>query len=129
MAKVLLVEDDPLISRMYLKTFAVEGFEVQLAENGQQGLEKLVDFHPDIILLDVMMPEMNGLQMLQAVKADPATKAIPVIMLTNLAEVNTVEDATMGGAVKYIVKSDYDPADVADIVRSVLGIKKDAAPQ
>jgi len=129
MAKVLLVEDDPLISRMYLKTFAVEGFEVQLAENGQQGLEKLVDFHPDIILLDVMMPEMNGLQMLQAVKADPATKAIPVIMLTNLAEVNTVEDATMGGAVKYIVKSDYDPADVAGIVRDVLGIKKDATSQ
>ena len=126
MVKVLLVEDDPLISRMYVNTFTIEGFEVVLAENGQQGLEKLADFHPDIILLDIMMPEMNGLQMLQTLKADPATKPIPVIMLTNLAEVNTVDDATMGGAVKYIVKSDYDPADVADIVRSVLGIKKEA---
>ncbi len=127
MIKVLLVEDDPLISRMYLKVFTFEGFEVQLAENGQLGLDKLADFQPDIILLDVMMPVMNGLQMLERLKADPATKTIPVIMLTNLADANTAEDTASGGALRYIVKSTYDPSDIAAMVKDILGVQKEAS--
>jgi len=127
MIKVLLVEDDPLISRMYLKVFTFEGFEVQLAENGQLGLDKLADFQPDIILLDVMMPVMNGLQMLEKLKADPATKTIPVIMLTNLADANTAEDTASGGALRYIVKSTYDPGDIAAMVKDILGVQKEAS--
>ena len=127
MIKVLLVEDDPLISRMYLKVFTFEGFEVQLAENGQLGLDKLADFQPDIILLDVMMPVMNGLQMLERLKADPATKTIPVIMLTNLADANTAEDTASGEALRYIVKSTYDPGDIAAMVKDILGVQKEAS--
>lgn len=128
MAKVLLVEDDPLISRMYLKVFTFEGFEIQLAENGQLGLDKLKEFQADILLVDVMMPVMNGVEMLAALKLDPATRDIPVIMLTNLADARTAEATLKQGALKYIVKGDYNPMDIAAMVKEILGGKEAGAP-
>lgn len=122
MTKVLLVEDDPLMSRMYQRVFTFEGFEIQLAENGQVGLEKLRDFHPDIILADMMMPVMNGLDLLIQLKSNPATKAIPVIMLTNLADSKSAEELVAKGALQYVVKSAYSPAETVAIVRSALGL-------
>jgi DNA-binding response OmpR family regulator len=124
MARVLVVEDDPLISRMYLKVFTFESFEVQMAENGQVGLDKLKDFQPDIILIDVMMPVMNGVEMLTKLKNDPTTKDIPVIMLTNLSDVHTAESTTKLGALKYIVKGNYNPMDIAAMVREILNGKE-----
>lgn len=120
MAKVLIVEDDPLISRMYLKVFTFEGFDVQMVGNGREGLDKLKEFHPDILLIDVMMPIMNGVEMLASVKADPATRDIPVIMLTNLADARTADATIKQGALRYIVKSDYSPMDVAALVKDIL---------
>jgi DNA-binding response OmpR family regulator len=124
MAKVLLIEDDPLISRMYLKVFGFEGFDIQLAENGQLGLDKLKEFHADILLVDVMMPVMNGVEMLAELKLDPATRDIPVIMLTNLADTRTAEATLKQGALKYIVKGDYNPLDIANMVKEVLSGKE-----
>ncbi len=99
--KVLITEDDPLMSRMYQKIFTFEGYEVIMAGNGEEGLEKAKLEKPTIILLDVMMPKMNGLQMLEKLKLDPDTKKIPVIMLTNLAGEKDAENAMSKGAVKY----------------------------
>jgi DNA-binding response OmpR family regulator len=124
MAKVLLVEDDPLISRMYLKVFTFEGFEIQLAENGQLGLDKLKEFPADILLVDVMMPVMNGVEMLAALKLDPATRDIPVIMLTNLADTRMAEATLKQGALKYVVKGDYNPMDIAAMVKETLSGKE-----
>ena len=109
MTKVLVVEDDPLMSRMYLRVFTFEGFEIQLAENGQAGLDKLKDFHPDIILVDVMMPVMNGIETLDALKGNPATKKIPVIMLSSLGEEDIIHQALDKGAAAYLIKSDFAP--------------------
>jgi len=120
MAKVLIVEDDPLISRMYLKVFTFEGFDVQMVGNGREGLDKLKEFHPDMLLIDVMMPLMNGVEMLTSVKSDPATRDIPVIMLTNLADARTADATIKQGALRYIVKSDYNPMDVAALVKDIL---------
>jgi CheY-like chemotaxis protein len=120
MAKVLIVEDDPLISRMYLKVFTFEGFDIQMAGNGREGLDKLKEFHPDMLLIDVMMPIMNGVELLASVKADPATRDIPVIMLTNLADARTADATIKQGALRYIVKSDYNPMDVAALVKDIL---------
>jgi CheY-like chemotaxis protein len=108
---------------MYQRVFTFEGFEVQMAENGQVGLDKLVDFHPDIMLVDMMMPVMNGGDMLDRLKANPATQAIPVIMLTNLADPQATEDIMAKGALRYIVKSKYSPTETATIVREALGIQ------
>ena len=120
MAKILIVEDDPLMSRMYQKIFIFEGYEVELASNGEEGLEKARSMKPTAILLDVMMPKMNGMQVLEKLKLDPEMKAIPVVMLTNLAGQQDAENALAKGAVKYIVKSEYEPKQVANMVKEIL---------
>jgi twitching motility two-component system response regulator PilH len=120
MAKLLVVEDDPLMSRMYQKIFAFEGYEVESAGDGEEGLEKARSSKPTIILMDIMMPKMNGLQALDKLKADPETKAIPVIMLTNLAGQQDAEAALSKGAIKYIIKSEYEPKQVVSMVKEIL---------
>lgn len=128
-AKVLLVEDDQLIQRMYQKIFMFEGHDVVIASDGEDGLRKAQAEGPTIILLDIMMPKMNGIEVLSHLKADPVTKNIPVIMLSNLAGDRDVETALSKGAVKYIIKSEYDPKEVADMVNEVIaGYTRDAIP-
>jgi CheY-like chemotaxis protein len=129
MAKILVIEDDPLISRMYQKIFTFEKYDVEMAENGEVGLQKVKANKPTLILLDIMMPKMNGLQVLDTLKADPETKAIPVIMLTNLAGQQDAETALAKGAVKYIIKSEQEPKDVVNMVKEILaGYTRDQVP-
>jgi CheY-like chemotaxis protein len=120
MAKILIVEDDPLISRMYQKIFTFEGYEVEMAGNGEEGWEKIKANKPTIALLDIMMPKMNGLQLLEKLKLDPDTKSIPVVMLTNLAGIQDAEAALAKGAVKYIVKSEHEPQEITKMVKEIL---------
>ena len=130
MAKVLIVEDDPLMSRMYQKIFKFEGFEVDFALNGEEGLDKIRSIKPTLVLLDIMMPKMNGLQVLEKVKLDPATKAIPIVMLTNLAGTQDAEAALTKGAVKYIIKSENEPKQVVNMVKEILaGYTRNAVPE
>lgn len=118
------------MSRMYQKIFTFEKYDVEAAANGEEGMEKVRTVSPDLILLDVMMPKMNGLDMLKKLKADPETKKIPVIMLTNLAGEKDAETALSLGAVKYIIKSDQDPKQVATMVKEVLaGYTRDDLPE
>lgn len=124
MYKVLLVEDDPLMSRMYQRVFKLEDLELQVAGNGQAGLELLKTFRPDIMLVDIMMPMMNGVEMLGHLKADPATKDIPVIMLSNLSDLKTAEEAVTKGALRYFVKSKYDPTQIAAMLKEILSQPK-----
>lgn len=120
MIKVLIVEDDPLMSRMYQKIFTFEKYEVETAGDGEEALSKVTAVNPTIILLDVMMPKMNGLQVLEKLKADPATKNIPVIMLTNLAGQQDAETALSKGAIKYIIKSEHEPKEISDMVKEII---------
>ena len=120
MAKILIVEDDPLMSRMYQKIFTFEGYTVEMAVNGQECLDKARQNPPSLILLDVMMPVMNGLKTLEQLKSDPATKSIPVVMLTNLAGQQDAEAALSKGAVKYIIKSEHNPKEISDMVKEIL---------
>jgi len=129
MTKILIVEDDPLMSRMYQKIFKFEGFEVDFASNGEEGLDKIRTGKPTLVLLDIMMPKMNGLEVLDKVKIDPDTKDIPIIMLTNLAGTQDAEAALTKGAVKYIIKSEYEPKQVVNMVKEILaGYTRDAVP-
>lgn len=120
--KVLLIEDDQLIQRMYTKMFVYEKLEVETASDGKEGLAKAKSMNPKpaLILLDVMMPVMNGMEVLDKLRADKELKKIPVVMLTNLAGEGDIENALSKGAVKYIVKSEYDPKQVADMVKEVV---------
>lgn len=129
MTKILIVEDDPLMSRMYQKIFSFEGYDVVMAGDGEEGLEKIRELKPTLVLLDVMMPKLNGLQVLEKLKLDPETKAIPVVMLTNLAGQQDAETALAKGAVKYIVKSEHEPKEIANIVKEILaGYTRNSVP-
>lgn len=120
MAKILLIEDDKLMLRLYQKAFAFEDYEVETAINGEEGLAKVKSGDPNLILLDIMMPKMHGLEVLDRLKADPETKDIPVVILTNLAGEEDAETAMAKGAVKYIIKSEHKPKEVVDMVKQVL---------
>lgn len=129
MTKIVIVEDDPLMKRMYQKAFGFEGYDVQIAGDGVEGLDVIRAQKPTIVLLDVMMPKMNGLEVLEKLKADPETKGIPVIMLTNLAGERDAEAGIMKGAVKYIVKSEHDPQEIVGMVKEILaGYTRDQVP-
>ena len=127
---LLIIEDDPLMSRMYQKIFKFEGFNIDTASDGEEGLSKVKSQKPTLILLDIMMPKMNGLEVLEKLKADPATKNIPVVVLTNLAGATDADRAISMGAVKYIIKSEHEPKEVANMVKEILaGYTRDAVPE
>lgn len=117
---ILVVEDEAVISRMYEKILTFEGYKVELAADGQEGCDKAKAVKPGLILLDFMMPKLNGLQVLDKLKADPETANIPVIMLTNLASPQEAEIAAKKGVVKYVIKSEAEPKQIVDIVKEYL---------
>jgi Response regulator containing CheY-like receiver, AAA-type ATPase, and DNA-binding domains len=120
MQKILLIEDDPLMIKLYGKIFKLQGFEVEVAERGADGLKRASELKPDLILLDVMMPEMDGFEVLRKLKSDDATKDLKVIILTNLAGAADAEKAKSEGASGYVIKSEHDPKEVAEIAKKVL---------
>lgn len=122
MAKILIVDDDKLMANMYQGKFEDDGFDVAVAIDGQMGFDKAVEFKPDLILLDIMMPKVNGLEMLKNLKNNDSTKKIPVILLTNVGGDDEDVERGLGlGAVAYMVKAQYDPKDVVKKVREILG--------
>ena len=131
MAKILIVDDDQLLVTMYEKKFEKDGYEVSTALNGEEGLKKIKEEEPTVVLLDIMMPGVNGLEVLAAVKKDPKIKDIPIILLTNLARGE--EDIHKGlemGAVAYLVKSRLRPSQVVAKVKEILAAtKRDGLPE
>ncbi len=122
--KILLVEDDLFMRRLYSEAFKLEGYDIFTSVDGGEGLMQIYKETPDLVLLDIMMPELNGLELLEKIKADPLTKHIPVIMLTNLSGKTEANNALSKGAEKYLVKSEYEPQQVVKIVREILEKKK-----
>ena len=120
MTKIAIIEDDPAISQMYLMKFQVEGYEVETAENGRLGLALAEDMKPDIILLDLMMPEMNGDEMLQKMRATGWGKDIKVIVLTNIGEQEIPDSLKSLGVLAVIAKADMTPRQVAELVKKHL---------
>lgn len=122
MAKILIIEDDQLVSRMYAQAFKSEGLEIDVAPNGKEGISKAQTLKPDLILLDIMMPEVNGIEVLQTLKADENTKSIPIVILTNLAGTQDAEKAKKEGAKAYLVKSQYKPKEVVEKIKNFLNV-------
>src|SRR5665213_3381389 len=117
MAKVAIVEDVPSLADMYRFKFEQAGFEVVVAYNGEEGLQKITDFRPDLVLLDLMLPEMSGDQVLARVRAYDWGKGIRVLILTNIGEDEAPALLRTLNVDRYIVKADYTPAQVVDIVK------------
>ncbi len=126
------MDDDPLIIRLYKFAFEHSGYSIDVAFTGEEGLAKLTAMaeNPTLILSDVMMPKMNGLDFLKQVKANPKTKNIPVVLLTNLTDDENVVKGLELGAVTYLVKSNYDPKEIVDKVKElVASYSRDTVPE
>jgi len=115
--KVLLVEDDPLILKMYQAKFQNEGYKVSVAEDGVHGLSMVTEEKPDIILLDIMMPQMSGIDFLKKLRATESGKNIPVLVLTNLSEKTEEQDAVSLGVKEYLLKASLTPAEIVEKVK------------
>ena len=120
MSKIAIIEDDQAISQMYRFKFEAEGYEVQTAENGRLGLELAQTIKPDIILLDLMMPEMNGDEMLTLMRKTEWGKNIKVIILTNMGEQEIPQIVKELNISAVILKADMTPRQVADLVKKQL---------
>ena len=120
MIKIAIIEDDPTISQMYRIKFESDGFEVRLAADGKVGVELVEKFTPDIILLDLQMPEMDGTEALKHIRSKDWGKTIPVIVLTNLGEEEAPRELKKLGIHSYIVKANLTPRQVAEQVKSAI---------
>lgn len=119
--KILLIEDDPFLLSMYSTKFEAEGFEVVSADDGEKGLAAANREKADIILLDILMPKMNGFEVLEKLKAEEKTRDIPVILLTNLNQKDEIEKGLVLGADDYMIKAHFMPSEVVAKIRKVLG--------
>jgi DNA-binding response OmpR family regulator len=120
MKKIAIIEDDQAISQMYRFKFEAEGYEVETAENGKLGLALAENMKPDIILLDLMMPEMNGDEMLERLRSTTWGKSIKIIVLTNMGEQEIPEKVRALGVSAVILKADMTPRQVAELVNNQL---------
>ncbi len=123
MAKIMLVEDDAILVEMYQAKFELEGHEIVVASNGQESLNLLEGYSPDIILLDILMPKLNGFHVLKEIKKQPKMRNIPVILLTNLGEAEVdmnQELARALGVDDYLIKSHHTPDEVVEKVMKAL---------
>jgi DNA-binding response OmpR family regulator len=120
MKRILIVEDDQIIARMYSKVFSYNGFEVSIAHDGVEGWKKIKKVNPDLVILDVMMPKMNGLELLKKIKTNKKTAKIKILMLTNLGIQQDIDEALLNGVSSFITKSDTEPSEVLEIVKKTL---------
>ena len=118
--KILLVEDDVFVCDVYQTKLNQEKFEVILAENGIKAIEKLKKDVPDLVLLDIVMPYMDGREVLEKMKADDRLKDIPIIILTNLSQKDEVEELMEKGADDYLIKSHFTPSEVSRKIKNLL---------
>lgn len=122
MTKIAIIEDDQTISQMYRMKFEADGFDVRLASNGKLGLELVEAFSPDIILLDIQMPEMDGAEALTEMRKHDWGRKVPVIILTNMGEEESPKALAHLDVTSYIVKADMTPSQVVGKVKETLGL-------
>jgi len=121
--KVLLIEDDVRVRELYELVLKMDEYQVITAETGEDGIEKAKSEQPDLIFLDIRLPGMNGLEVLEILRQDEQTSAIPVVILSNLDDEKTVSKGVSLGALEYVVKSRITPQDLSKRVKDIGGKK------
>lgn len=116
----MVVEDDPLLIKMYKTKMASEGFRVLTAQDGEEGLKKALAHKPDGIILDVMMPKLSGIDMLDRLRKDLHGKNIPVVIISNLSQESESNKAKELGAKEYLVKTNYTPKEVIEHLKQYI---------
>ncbi len=119
--KILIVEDEAILQKALQEILLQEDYEVVSALDGELGLKMAVSEAPDMILLDLIMPKMDGFEVLEALKKDEKTKKIPIIILTNLGGTEDVQKALVLGATNYVVKADHDLSEIVGKIKGIIG--------
>lgn len=117
---ILIVEDDIFLADLYKTKFSLEGFKVYRAYDGEKGLDYLKKTPIDIVLLDLILPKMNGFDILKAMKSDVKLKQIPVILLTNLSQKNDIDKGLELGANDYLIKAHFMPSEVVEKIKKLI---------
>jgi len=120
--KILIVEDDQDVRELYAEVLRDEGFEVAEAVDGQSGLAKVLEGTYDLLLLDIMLPKFDGLEVLKTIKEKAEVKGIPVILLTNLGREAIIKEGFSLGAEGYLIKSEHTPEEIVDEVKKFFGM-------
>ena len=120
--RILLVEDDDALANVYLIRLQAEGFDVRRVSNGEDALATALKYHPDLVLLDVMMPKVSGFDVLDILRNTPETSNLKVTMLTALGQESDIERAKALGVDDYLIKSQVVIADVVERIRHQLGV-------
>lgn len=120
MARILVVEDEELLSSIIVRELANAGHDVKAAYNGEEAVQHASSETPELILLDLIMPKMDGFQVLDTLKKDPKTSAIPVVVLSNLGQKEDIEKAKSSGAFDYMVKINFAPKEVCAKVKEIM---------
>jgi DNA-binding response OmpR family regulator len=118
--KILIAEDDSFLLSMYANKFEMDGFTVFTAEDGKKALRTALKEQPDLILLDLMLPAMDGFEVLKELKNDAKAKEIPVILLTNLSQRDEIDRGLELGAMDYLIKAHVMPSEVVEKVKTIL---------
>ncbi len=127
--KILLIEDDDFIREMYTSELTKNGFEVSACPNGEKGLETLKMNQFDLLLLDIMLPGINGLEVLKQLRQDPKTKELKVILLTNLGQETIIKQGFALGIIGFLIKSAYNPDQIINEIKGFLdGTNPSTAP-
>ncbi len=119
MRKLLLIEDDRIISGIYQRKFTSDGFQVEVASDGERGMELIQSFRPDIVVLDIMLPKVNGLEVLKAIRQDPDFVALPVIVFSNAYQTKIIDEAWQLGASMVLMKATTNPRKLSATVEEL----------
>ena len=120
MKNILLIEDDPFLIDIYTTKLKEEGFSVNVAEDGEEGLRMIKEKKLDLLLLDIVLPNFNGWEILRKIRRNDALKDLKVVILSNLGEKNEIEKGLNLGATKYLVKAHYTPSEVIKEIKKIL---------
>jgi len=120
MAKILIVEDDRFLRELIAKKLKNEGYEVLEAVDGEEGLKRIKEEKPDLVLLDLILPGMDGFEVLEKTKEDTETAHIAVIILSNLGQREEVERGLKLGAIDYLIKAHFTPGEIIEKVKNIL---------
>jgi DNA-binding response OmpR family regulator len=120
MKNILIIEDDEFLRGLINKKLAAEDFNMISAIDGEEGIKKAKEEKPDLILLDLVLPKIDGFEVLSQIKANPSTSAIPVIILSNLSQKEDMDKGIKLGATDYVIKAQFTPEEIIEKVKAIL---------
>lgn len=120
MQYILLIEDDPFLIDIYSTKLEASGFKVGVAKNGEEALTKLKEEKPDLVVLDIVLPHLDGWEVLARIKENPENKDLKVVVLSNLGQKEEVEKGLKLGATKYLIKAHHTPTEVVEEIKKCL---------